>query len=90
MPRVEGIIPLGLLEPQRRFRYLDTGRTARLLSIGPSGARIVYEGATRRVRFQVTDAEGAKREVAFRALGKPVIVSADSLVEPLPEEPPNE
>jgi hypothetical protein len=67
------------LPPGTRFRY-DFGRVAVLDALGPSGARIRYEGARRDVSFDVKSGDEVVDHVAFTAPGRIVVVSDDSLV----------
>jgi len=78
MPKIRDL-PIGT-----RFRYPTLGKTAVLLHLGESGARIVYDGARRQVEFVVKSGDEVTDEVSFEAPGKPVIVSDYSDVEVVP------
>jgi hypothetical protein len=71
---------LSTLEPGARFRLPECGKTGVLLSVGSAGARVKYDAATRQVEFQANGGD----EVAFEAPGKPVLISAECVVELLP------
>lgn len=71
-------LPLGT-----RFRYPDSGKTAILLSVGESGARVVFDDSGRKVAFAVDRGDGTGDEVTFDAPGKAVLVSAGSEVVPV-------
>lgn len=71
------------LEPGTRFRYPESGKTAVLVSLSPSGARIMFEGVNRRVEFTAHQVDGDK-VVEFESPGKPVLVSDYSDVEVIP------
>lgn len=71
------------LEPGTRFRYPDCGKTAVLVALGNMGARVIYDGARRRVEFQAKSGDEVVADVAFEAPGSAVIVSDGSDVEVL-------
>jgi hypothetical protein len=64
------------LEIGTTFRYPELGKTATLVGLGTSGARIKYQSDTRQVKI---DTELAQAE--FEAPGRPVLVSDYSDVE---------
>lgn len=68
------------LEPGTRFRYPSLDRTATLVSLHVSGARVLFDNAARSVAFEADTVEGAK-PVAFETPGKPTLVDDSSLVE---------
>lgn len=69
------------LQPGTRFRYPELGKTAVLLHLGPSGARVAFDGATRQVSFTPKAGDVELDEVSFEAPGRPVLVSDYSDVE---------
>ena len=70
------------LAPGTRFRYPELNRTAVLVGLGPSGARVVFEGSKRTVEFEARRPfEEGTDVVAFEAPGKPILVSDYSDVE---------
>lgn len=71
------------LEPGRRFRLPDTGKTGALVSVGDSGARVLYDGARTVREFQVRSGDEVVGDVAFESPGRPVIISAGTEVDPL-------
>lgn len=70
------------LQPGTRFRYPESGKTAVLVHLGPSGARILFDGSARKVEFGV---ELTGDDVKFERPGKPVLVSDYSDVEVIPD-----
>jgi hypothetical protein len=69
-----------------RFRLPDCGKTGVLLSSGPCGARVIYDGARRQVEITVRQGDEVVDEVSFEAPGKPVIISNETVVEVLDGE----
>jgi hypothetical protein len=64
-----------------RFRYPECGKTATLMGLGESGARVQFDAANRVVEFEVKSGDEVVGAVAFERPGKPVLVSDYSDVE---------
>jgi hypothetical protein len=70
------------LKPGTRFQYPECRKIATLLSLGPSGARIAYEGEGRVVTIEADEYKGRKA-ASFTVAGQPTLVSDASEVIPL-------
>jgi NifU-like protein involved in Fe-S cluster formation len=71
------------LEPGRRFRLPDTGKTGQVISTGDGGTRVKYDASARQVEFQAKSGDEVVADVAFEAPGRAVLISSGTVVEAL-------
>lgn len=69
------------LEPGRRFRLPDTGKTGQVVSVGDGGTRVKYDASARSVEFLAKSGDEVVAEVAFEAPGRAVLISSGTIVE---------
>jgi hypothetical protein len=74
---------LNTLDPETRFQYPDCRKIATLVSLGPSGARVKFEGGDRVVQIEGDEDRGIA-PASFVRPAQVVLVSDESEVIVLP------